>query len=125
MPYFVNYSNFDLTTNTFLTQGVSRNLDGFIFSFAIITPEFPAYIRTRLDSISRIDFKANDFLDSDGPIKNINSGKVIPLNGLSVCWKPVSPSVLTDLLRKYYERRNSKNLNINNNNNVKQINKGY
>src|SRR5690606_30659177 len=125
MPYFVNYSNFDLTTNTFLTQGVSRNLDGFNLSFAMITPEFPAYIRARIDSVSRIDFKVNDFLDIDGTIKNHNSGECIPLIGLSACWTPNSSSVLSDLLRKYYDRRKSERLNTNNDHDVKPINRGY
>lgn len=125
MPYFVNYSNFALTTNTFLTQGVSRNLDGFNLSFAMITPEFPAYIRARIDSVSRIDFKVNDFLDIDGTIKNHNSGECIPLIGLSACWTPNSSSVLSDLLRKYYDRRKSEHLNTNNDHDVKPINRGY
>lgn len=102
MSYIACNSNYDFGSKTLTILGAMHNRGEFRLCFAMITSAIPEYIQKKINNLSKINFRPDDFLTVEGKIVQQNDGQCIPLNGLYACWTPNSPVVLTDLLKNFY-----------------------
>ncbi|MCJ7842408.1 hypothetical protein MUB24_16185 [Lederbergia sp. NSJ-179] len=102
MSYFACNSKYDFESKTLTILGAMHNRGEFRLCFAMITTVIPEYVQKKINNLSKINFQSNDFLTAEGEIVQQDDGQCVPLKGLSACWTPNSPVVLTDLLKNFY-----------------------
>lgn len=102
MPYILDFSNYHHASKTFEISGARYKSGEYRLSFAMISREFPDYVKEQIDRMSRIDFQVTDFLTVEGEIVQQDDGQCVPLHGLSACWTSDDTEILTDLLKKFY-----------------------